>query len=74
MLTKHIQDPVPWCMLFVDDIVLIVESREELNGKLELWRQALEVYDLCISRSKMEYMECKFSKICIYSNLEVKIG
>jgi hypothetical protein len=30
------------CMFFVDDIVLLGESRAKLNGRLENWRQALE--------------------------------
>ena len=37
-LTRHIQDEIPWCMLFADDIVLIDESANGLNSKLELWR------------------------------------
>ena len=74
MLTEHIQHPVPQCMLFADDIVLVGESREELNGKQALRKQALEAHGFCLSRSKTKYMEYKFSKRRTNSNLEVKIG
>ena len=59
-LTKDIQEEVPWCMLFADDIVLIDETREGVNTKLELWRNTLESKGFKLSRSKTEYMECKF--------------
>ena len=32
-LTRHIQDIVPWCMLFTDDIVLVDENA---RGKYEV--------------------------------------
>ena len=41
-LTGHIQDDIPWCMLFVDDIVLIDETQEGVNAKFNLWREVLE--------------------------------
>ena len=41
-LTAHIQEEVPWCMLFVDDIVLVNESRDCVNAKFERWQEALE--------------------------------
>ena len=31
-LTKRIQEEVSWCMLFVDDVVLIDETREGVNA------------------------------------------
>ena len=34
-LTKGIQDGLPWCMLFVDNIVLVDEFRQGVNDKLE---------------------------------------
>jgi len=40
-LTREIQNKVPWCMLFANDIVLIDETRGGLNEKLERWRHSL---------------------------------
>ena len=61
-LTRAIQDGILWCMLFADDIVLVDETRVRVNAKLELWRQTLESRGFRLSRTKTEYMECKFSK------------
>ena len=57
-----------------NDIVLVGELREELNVKLELWKQVLKIYGFRISRSKTKYTECKFTKRHTNSNLGVKIG
>ncbi|VFQ80896.1 unnamed protein product [Cuscuta campestris] len=73
VLTQGVQDGVPWCMLFADDIVLIDDTREGLNDKLELWRLALETKGFIISRNKTEYMECRFSGRDTESEVEVKI-
>jgi len=60
-LTREIQDEIPWCMLFADDIVLIDESREGVNTKLERSRDTLEAKGFRLSRSKTEYLHCRFS-------------
>jgi len=52
-------------MLFADDIVLVDKTRVRVNTKLELWRQTLESRCFRLSRAKIEYMECKFSKQAI---------
>jgi len=48
-------------MLFAGNIVLIDETREGVNTKLERWRDALEAKDFKLSRSKTEYLYCHFS-------------
>ena len=72
-LTGHIQDDISWCMLFADDIVLIDETQEGVNAKLNLWREVLESKGLRLSRSKTEYMECKFSANWGSNELGVRI-
>ena len=34
-LTAHVQEKIPWCMLFANDIVLVNESRDGVNAKFE---------------------------------------
>nr|XP_016502668.1 PREDICTED: uncharacterized protein LOC107820839 [Nicotiana tabacum] len=60
-LTQRIQGEVPWCMLIADDIVLIDETRCGVNKRLEVWRQILESNGFKLSRTKIEYLECKLS-------------
>ena len=59
-MDKDIQDDIPWCMLFADDVVLVDESRAGANKKLELWRRTLELKGFRLSRTKTEYMMCNF--------------
>ena len=62
-VTKDIQGEIPWCMLFADDVVLIDESRIEVDRQLELWRQTLKSKRFRLSRTKTEYMKCGFSGV-----------
>ncbi|KAF3670561.1 Myosin-15 [Capsicum annuum] len=48
---------------FADDVVLIDEMRGCVNDKLEVWRQTLESKGFRLSRSKTEYLECKFNDV-----------
>ncbi|XP_076920734.1 uncharacterized protein LOC143581941 [Bidens hawaiensis] len=72
-LSKSIQEPVPWCMLFADDIVLVAETKQSLNERLEEWRVALEDKGLRISRSKTEYLFCDFSGVGDSEDTEITI-
>jgi hypothetical protein len=49
-------------MLSADDVVLIDESRIEVDQKLKLWRQILKSKYFRLSTTKIEYMRCQFSR------------
>lgn len=53
-LTGHMQDEVPWCLLFVDDIVLIEETRDGVNERSEGWRQIMESKGFRLNKTKTE--------------------
>lgn len=61
-LTSNIQENVPWCMLLIDDRILINENKTRLNNKLESWRKILEGKGLKISRIKTKYIKYKFNE------------
>ncbi|KAE8705185.1 28 kDa ribonucleoprotein [Hibiscus syriacus] len=54
-------DSVPWCMLFADDIVLVAETKSELNSRLATWKIALEEKGLRINIEKTEYLCSNFN-------------
>ena len=73
VLTRHIQGGVSWYMLFADDVVLIDETRGEVNDKLEIWRQTLDSKGFWLSRTKTEYLECKFGDVSQETGVVVKL-
>ncbi|KAE8696948.1 Methylcrotonoyl-CoA carboxylase subunit alpha [Hibiscus syriacus] len=66
-------DGVPWCMLFADDIVLVAETKYELNSRLATWKTALEEKGLRINIDKTEYLCSNFSRDQNEDDVEVCI-
>ena len=56
VITEGIGEETPWAMLFADDIVLSGENREDLERRLENWRERLEEVGLKLSRTKTEHL------------------
>jgi len=50
-------------MLFAHETVLINETRDGLNDKLEKWRNTLEFRGFRLSWSETEYLRCEFSGV-----------
>ncbi|GKE31111.1 hypothetical protein Tco_1450433 [Tanacetum coccineum] len=73
-LTKGIQESVHWCLIFADDIVLVLKMPQGMNGRLEQWRKALEDEGLRVSREKTEYLRCNFNRNDSDQNEEIRIG
>ena len=57
VLTKDVRKEAPWDMMFVDDVVLCREDKEELKVSLERWRKVFEERGLRVNRKKMEYFQ-----------------
>ena len=55
-LTDKVRREPPWTMLFVDDIVICEETREEVKQRVEWWRHTLQRRGMKVSRSKTEYL------------------
>nr|XP_009759062.1 PREDICTED: uncharacterized protein LOC104211665 [Nicotiana sylvestris] len=72
-LIHHIQGEVPWCLLFTDDIVLIDETLGGVNERLEVWRHTLESKGFKLSRTKTDYLECKFGGVTQEADGDVKL-
>uniref|UniRef100_A0A0A9HNU0 Reverse transcriptase domain-containing protein n=1 Tax=Arundo donax TaxID=35708 RepID=A0A0A9HNU0_ARUDO len=60
-------------MLFADDMMLVDDSRTEVNKELELWRQTLESKGFRLSRTKTEYIRCGFSATRHEEQVEVSL-
>ncbi|KAE8665053.1 Glucan endo-1,3-beta-glucosidase 4 [Hibiscus syriacus] len=54
-------DGVPWCMFFANDIVLVAETKTELNSRLAACKTALEEKGLRINIEMIEYLCSNFS-------------
>ncbi|XP_037773627.1 uncharacterized protein LOC119569633 [Penaeus monodon] len=42
VMTEEVREEPPLCILYADDIVLVAETKQELQRKMEGWRTALE--------------------------------
>ena len=55
-LTGEVRLEAPRNMMFADDVVLCMETKEEVEELLESWRRALEDQGLQVGRQKTEYL------------------
>ena len=46
VITREIQDGLPWELLYADDIVLMADSEDELKVKFLKWKRSMELKGL----------------------------
>ncbi|XP_067121870.1 uncharacterized protein [Centruroides vittatus] len=56
-ITQDIQGDVPWTLLYADDIVLAITTREELQCQVQAWNDRLSCFVLRLNTKKTEYLE-----------------
>lgn len=56
--TRSIKYEVSWYILFAESMVLVDETRREINMRLEIWREHLKSK----GRTKKLYMDVSFLK------------
>ena len=56
VLSENIEKDPPWTIMFADDLVLCVLTREEVGEDVETWIVVFERHGLKISRTKTEYL------------------
>lgn len=60
-------------MLFTNYIILISDTKQLLNARLDLWRRSLESNGVKIIRTKTEYMACNFGRLGNSEDKPIKI-
>lgn len=53
ILLYYIQDQISWYMLFAYDIVIVDESKESVNLKLNIWGNTLETKEFKYGQDKI---------------------
>ena len=55
-VTSGLHKPIPWTLLYADDVMLAAKSRLELQHQTQLWSDRLAEYGLRLNKRKTEYM------------------
>ncbi|EYB87752.1 hypothetical protein Y032_0258g463 [Ancylostoma ceylanicum] len=61
-ITRDLQKPVPWKLLFADDIVLASEDRHELELQTQAWSDRMAQFGLRLNVKKTEYLTTDVNK------------
>ncbi|VDO87759.1 unnamed protein product [Heligmosomoides polygyrus] len=54
-ITRDFQKPVPWTVLYADDVMLACEDKGELEREVQAWCDRLAMFGLKLNVKKTEY-------------------
>ncbi|VDO19468.1 unnamed protein product [Heligmosomoides polygyrus] len=55
-ITRDLQKPVPWTLLYADDVMLASKDKGELEREVQAWCDRLERFGLKLNVKKTEYL------------------
>ncbi|VDP29164.1 unnamed protein product [Heligmosomoides polygyrus] len=55
-ITRDLQKPVTWTLLYADDLMLASEDKDELEREVKAWRDCLERFGLRLNVKKTVYL------------------
>ncbi|EYC05890.1 hypothetical protein Y032_0079g1243 [Ancylostoma ceylanicum] len=57
-ISDDLQSTAPWTPLYADDVMIAATTRDELQRKVQFWKDRLEQYGMRLNIKKTEYVEC----------------
>ncbi|EYC30944.1 hypothetical protein Y032_0004g1865 [Ancylostoma ceylanicum] len=61
-ITRDLQRPSPWTLLYADDVMLASEQKEDLERQTQAWSDRLARFGLQLDVRKTEYMTTSLDK------------
>ncbi|VDO78014.1 unnamed protein product [Heligmosomoides polygyrus] len=55
-ITRDLQQPVPWTLLYADDVILACDDKGDLERQVQAWCDRLARFELKLNVKKTEYL------------------
>ncbi|VDP00963.1 unnamed protein product [Heligmosomoides polygyrus] len=55
-ITPDLHKPVPWTLLYAEDVILTCEDKDELERQVQAWCDRLAMFGLKLNVKKTEYL------------------
>ncbi|EYB98254.1 hypothetical protein Y032_0133g1802 [Ancylostoma ceylanicum] len=62
-ITRDLQRPAPWTLLYADDVMLASEQKEDLQRQTQAWSERLARFGLRLNVKKTEYMTTNLDEL-----------